>query len=732
MREPCRGSWEAALRGLDCDESKTSAEGLIARALSENRSTLRPPEAGDLLRLYGVPTVPEAAARDRFEAAAQAGRLGFPVVLKGLGSKLLHKTERKAVRLGLPDKPAVFEAASAIGAAAGTELEGYLVQPMVAGRREFVAGLLRDRQFGPVVMFGLGGVFAEALRDVTFRIAPIDEAEALRMLDELRSSGLLGPFRGELPVDRRMLACALVGLSRLGLEQPEIAEVDVNPLIAGPDGRPVAVDALVVLGTPPTRRPILEDVSFLDRMLSPRSIAFVGARGRDEEDWQDLFAAIQSFGYRGRLYPVNPRAAEIGKLKAYPDLGSLPERVDLVIIAVSARRVPAVLEECVATGNRNVHIFTAGFRETGEEEGRRLHAEIEVLADWGGLNVIGPNCMGIYNPRVRLATFSPAPAPSGPVAFVSQSGGHAALLATYAEQFGIHFSKVVSYGNALTLDCVDFLRYLGDDPETEIICLYLEGVRDGGTFARLLLEVNRRKPVLLLKGGLTHLGARATLSHTGSLAGEAHLWNALYRQSGAVRVGSIEEITDVLAALLFLDLPAGNRVGVIGTGGGIGVLAADCLAREGLELPALGEESRRDLRAFIPDAGNSTTNPVDAGAAFMHPSALERALRVLGADPLLDVILITLPLDWLFTPHKGESLQKLARYLAGPGRKHTNGKPYAVSYSRVRADLALEAAEEDLRRTLVEGGVPIYPELRRAAFALGRVTEYSAFRRRCG
>jgi acyl-CoA synthetase (NDP forming) len=703
---------------------------LIDRARHEGRTTLDEAEAKLLLAGYGVPVVAEAAVRDAAEAAAAARALGFPVVLKGRGARLTHKTERGLVRLHLKDEKELLAAAAAIAAAAGDDLEGLLVQPMLAGRREFVAGLLRDAQFGPVVMFGLGGVFTEALRDVTFRIAPLDEPEAERMLAELRAAELLGPFRGEAAADRDAIVRALAGLSRLAAELPDVAEVDLNPLLVGADGRVTAVDALVVLG--PAAAPPREtgDLSFLDAMLCPRSVALVGAKRASDESWQNLLVMIKTYGYTGRLYPINPRAEEIEGFKAYPGLRALPEPVDLVIVAVPAPRVPAALEDCVATGNRNVHIFAAGFKETGTQEGLRLQVQIEEIAARGGLHVIGPNCMGVFNPRIRLTTWLPAPAPVGSVAFVSQSGGHAGDLAVLADQLGIHFSKAVSYGNALTLDCTDFLAHLAHDAATDIICLYVEGVRDGGKLVRQLAAINWTKPVVIMKGGLTESGARAVASHTGSLAGGVHLWEALFRQTGAVKVTSLEEMVDVVLALRHLGTPRGRGVAVIGTGGGIGVWAADSFARAGLELPLLAAETQAQLRAFIPDAGNITKNPVDAGLAFADLATLERSLRILAGDPRIDMIVAAIPLDWFFDVGQGRHLEELARYLAGPAREHAGGKPLAVAYRRYRTDPGIPEAEASLQRVLVAGGIPVYNGLPRAAFALASAAAYHEFRRR--
>lgn len=698
---------------------------LIDRVKKEERLSLTEAESKILLSAYGISIVEEAIVTCEDEAVSMSKEIGFPVVLKGHGVKLTHKTERGLVKVNLRSVSEIRRAYRQIKASAAEDWEGCLIQPLIEGKREFVAGMIRDERFGPAIMFGLGGIYTEALRDVIFRIAPLEETDARCMLDELEAASMLGRFRGEEAADRKQIVRVLTGLSRLAMEHPTVAEVDINPLLIGPDGRVTAVDALIVLSKATLPAAIPQDLSFLETMLAPRSIALVGAKRAQDGKWQNLMTMITSYGYTGRLYPINPRAEEIDGFPSYPSLRELPEPVDLVIIAVAAPLVPAVLEDCIVTGNKNVHIFSAGFKETEEEEGLRLQHEIEKIAIRGGLHVIGPNCMGLFNPALRLATWRSAPTRSGSVAFVSQSGGHASDLGALAERSGIYFSKAISYGNALTLDSTDFLEYLKHDDETEIVCLYLEGVQDGGRLVREVAEINRSKPVIIMKGGMTEAGARAVASHTGSLAGGAHLWEAMFRQTGAVKVTSLEDMTDVLLAFRHLGTPAGRRVAVIGTGGGISVWAADSFARVGLELPPLTEETQANLRAFIPEAGNIIKNPVDisAGVAFTDLAMLERALRTVASDPLVDTIVFTIHLDWAFN-----FAAALARYLAGPAREHTAGKPYLVSWQRYRTGTVIEQAEATLYETLI-AAVPLYEGLPRAASALGKVVTYHEFQR---
>ncbi|HLZ19377.1 MAG TPA: acetate--CoA ligase family protein, partial [Smithellaceae bacterium] len=220
---------------------------VLEQAKKEGRKALTEAEAKEILKLYGVPVVNEFVARTPEDAVKYARAFGFPVVLKGLGTKLTHKTDRGLVHLNLKDDQAVSDAAKAVAQSAGEDLEGFLISPMVKGRREFVAGMFCDPQFGPVIMFGLGGIFTEALGDVVFRLAPIDEREAESMITELRASKLLDEFRGDAAVFRKEIVKTLVGLSRLALDWETITEVDINPLLVGPDGHVTAVDALIIL-----------------------------------------------------------------------------------------------------------------------------------------------------------------------------------------------------------------------------------------------------------------------------------------------------------------------------------------------------------------------------------------------------------------------------------------------------------------------------------------------------
>ncbi|MFC2018320.1 CoA-binding protein, partial [Chloroflexota bacterium] len=292
----------------------------------------------------------------------------------------------------------------------------------------------------------------------------------------------------------------------------------------------------------------------------PQTVAIVGASGSDFGALPSggFIRNFQKLGFEGRIYPVNPRLKEMLGLSAYPNLISIPESLDLVIICTPAREVPAVLEDCIAANAKNIHIFSAGFGESGEKEGAALEEKIREIALQGELRVVGPNCMGINVPRAMMQTIHEFPIHRGNVAFLSQSGGHAIQFTGYAAGFGIGFSKIISYGNGCIMDSPEFLEYLATDPETSIITMYLEGVQDGRKLIKKVSEINPTKPVIVWKGGKSEWGSRAASSHTGSLAGNRAVWDSFFKQTGAVSVNSLDELADVTMTFLYLTPPPGK------------------------------------------------------------------------------------------------------------------------------------------------------------------------------
>jgi len=386
----------------------------------------------------------------------------------------------------------------------------------------------------------------------------------------------------------------------------------------------------------------------LQPLFYPTSIALAGITVDNPQHWTRTFLdALLEFQFEGPLYLVNPKGGEIRGSKVYRRFADIPHDVDYVISTVPAKAAPGLIEECAHKGVKAVHFCTAGFSEIGEEEGVRLETQLADLSRRTGIRIIGPNCMGIYCPESRISFNTDFPKQSGPVGFISQSGGNTGGLIHRVMLKGVRFSKAISYGNACDLNESDFLEYLAADPETKIIGLYIEGVKDGGRFRRALEKAAKEKPIVLLKGGITEGGARAAASHTGSLAGNEAIWGSLCRQLGIIQVYSLEEFADVLVTLRFMSAPGGRRVALIGGGGGSSVLIADEFERKGLEVPPLSQEIRDRIREFTPPAGNILRNPIDYSQNMTEPEKLLKTVRIVSQWKEIDFLILFLDLAWV-------------------------------------------------------------------------------------
>ena len=370
----------------------------------------------------------------------------------------------------------------------------------------------------------------------------------------------------------------------------------------------------------------------LEFLFHPRSIALVGITTANPEHWTRTFLdGLLEFGFEGQMYLVNPKGGQIKGHIVHTSIQDISDTMDYAIGLVNAQAAPRLVEECAEKGVRAVHFCTAGFSETGEEEGIKLESELIEVAGKTGIRIIGPNCMGIYCPQSRLS-FSPLfPKESGSVGVISQSGGNAIYLVRQAALRGVRFSKVISYGNACDLNESDFLEYLAADTDTEIIAMYIEGVKDGKRFRKTLQEATKRKTVILLKGGLSEGGARAVAGHTSSLAGSRSTWNALSKELGIISVDTIDEVIDVLVTSLFMPLLKGRNAVLVGAGGGASVLITDEFEKRGLRVPGLPQEITSQIREFTPAAGNILRNPVDYSQAMMDTESMSRTLDIISA-----------------------------------------------------------------------------------------------------
>ncbi|HKJ23815.1 MAG TPA: acetate--CoA ligase family protein, partial [Myxococcota bacterium] len=512
--------------------------------------TLSEHDSKTLLAGYGVPCAREALAADPAAAARAAAAIGFPVVLKLCGDAIAHKTERDLVRLGLADAAAVEAAAAELLARARPE-DGdvsLLVAEQVSGRRELIAGLVRDRQFGACVVLGLGGILTEALADVAFARAPVSRAEARALVERLSAHHLVTkPFRGEPAVDREALADVLVGLSRLAEERPDVESVDLNPLIVAGD-RPVAVDALVVRapgrGPAPAPRPLPDDATLRERfrpLFAPRGIVVTGVSSHPGKFGFTSYHNLLRFGFEGDLFPIQRDGEEILGHATWRDVADVPDgAADLVFVCTPAKLNVDLLRACAAKGVRAAFLCSAGYGEAGEE-GRERQRELVALCDELGMLMIGPNGQGVVSTAKSMCAQIVAPyPPPGRISVASQSGNLVSAFLNYAVQTGVGVSKALSCGNSAQTDLAEVLAYFAADEETAVALTYLEGVGDGRRLYEAMARLTARKPLVLVKGGVAAAGQRAAASHTGSLASDDRVFDGIARQVGALRAPTIE------------------------------------------------------------------------------------------------------------------------------------------------------------------------------------------------
>jgi acyl-CoA synthetase (NDP forming) len=368
----------------------------------------------------------------------------------------------------------------------------------------------------------------------------------------------------------------------------------------------------------------------IDAIFHPGSIAFVGIPLSNPFHWTRTFwNSPRIFNFEGELYPVNPRGGELDGHKVYTSLDEVPPGVDYAIGTVSARIAPEIVRKCADKGIKAIHLCTAGFDETGEKSAAGLQEEIAGIARRTGIRIIGPNCMGLYCPEARISWDVDFPREPGHVGLISQSGSNGNIIVREAGWRGVRFSKVVSFGNACDLNESDFLEYMIDDPQTKIIALYLEGVKDGARLFRLMKKASQKKPVVLLKVGVGTAGARATATHTASLAGDDAVWEAFCRQVNVMRPQNMAQLVDLLVTLSYIPAPKGRNVAIIGGGGGATVLITDEFERRGFHLPSLPDRLKKELLSFSQAEGNMLNNPIDLSQSMGTPGSMERAIKLL-------------------------------------------------------------------------------------------------------
>ena len=715
-----------------------NAASIIRAARESRRGSLDEWNGKKVLADFGI-VVPRSAVVTAPDQVAKAVvGLEPPFAVKVMSAEILHKSDAGGVALRLANSDAVREAISTISERPfihEARVDGYLIEEMSAGGTELVIGAVRDPQFGLMLMVGLGGIFVEVLQDVAFRICPISCSEGFAMLDELRGAQILDGLRGQESVNKEAIVDILfkVGgpnglLMTLG---DDIAELDLNPVIAIGDGA-IAVDARFVLaetaeqGGDLASKPY-DELSVIDRftpLFSPKSIAVLGASTTSTTIANNFIRRLKDFGYPGTIYPIHPKATEVEGLRCYPSIAKAPEPIDYAYVAIGAQRIPDVLAG--ANGNlKFAQVISSGFGEVSE--GLDLQRDLVTKAHAGGCRVLGPNCLGFYSPRGGVTFPVDAPKEIGTIGVVSQSGGLGTDIIKRGQWRGIRFSGLVTVGNSADLGPVDLLEFYFEDPQTRVVGLYLEDIKQGRRFFNLLRSDKATKPVVILRGGKSSQGRAAALSHTGALAGDERAWEALSRQTGCVLVATVDEFIDALLAFQFLDVRPSKPtkcVVLFGNGGGTGVLATDFFAGLGLDVSPFDDVTRLKLEAMNLPPGTSVVNPIDAPVATLQEEEGRIANRIL---------------DTIYTSAAPEAVVMHLNLAAFVGRGDIDpidnliqaavqvqdsfpGQAHFMMVLRVDGSPELDTKMRQYRESALSAGIPVYDELAPAARALKAVS----------
>ncbi|OPY04978.1 MAG: succinyl-CoA synthetase subunit alpha [Syntrophus sp. PtaB.Bin001] len=615
---------ETGVSVMSSEECRT----IFAQAIRENRTYLMEHECKEILENMGIATTGFLVAGSEDEAVEMSNKLGYPVVLKIVSPDVVHKTDSGGVKLNLADADAVRQAyRQMVDTFKYQHIIGIAVQKMATPGLEAIIGVTRDPSFGPVLMFGLGGIFVEVLKDVTFRVLPVKPQDIDEMIQEIKGYPLLKGYRGQA-VDIEALKALLLKISDFVTAFPEVRELDLNPVFLYQSGN-ITVDARMFVSPAPETVPQKQPGSSIEeirKLFYPDSIAVIGATSVEGKLGYNVFRNLLFHKFSGKLYPINPKSEEVQGVKAYRNIMDVPDPVDLAIVLVPASTAVATIEECCKKGVKIIVVETAGFAETGED-GKAAQAKILEIIRAHGCRLLGPNCSGVINTHIGnvQSIGLVAEVGKGNIGMTAQAGVYAAGILTglrHVMDFGI----IATIGNKMDISETDILEYLGSDDKIDVVAMYMEDVKSGRRFIDVASEVTKKKPVIALKGGRTAAGTKVVSSHTASLAGNDEINSAAFRQSGIIRARDNEHLFGLLKAFGKQPLPTGDGILVITYTGSLGVASTDTLYLNGMRLAELEPDLKERLRKIMPDYVTSL-NPVDYSFS-MDPDQLRKTIEL--------------------------------------------------------------------------------------------------------
>ena len=665
-------------------------------------------ESKRLLEDVGIETTGSLVALSEDEAVEMSRSLGYPVVLKILSPEVIHKTDSGGVKLNLRSDEDVREAYRNIQASFGDKkITGVSVQKMAPAGVEAIVGVTRDPCFGSVLMFGLGGVFAEVLKDVTFRVLPVTEDSAADMIQEIKGYPLLKGYRGQ-PVDIRALRSLLVKVSDLVMDHPEIRELDMNPVILYPSGY-LTADARIYVDDASLKSSgdTAQSRGDLGELFYPRNIAVLGATDSPGKLGYNVMWNLLSHGFAGEIYPVNPGKEDVLGLKTYKSILDVKGPIDEAIIIVPAETVPRAIEDCCRKGVKYLVVETAGFAETGDT-GRKIQSEMKDLIRKEGCRLLGPNCSGVINTHHNMvqAIGVVDQLRKGNVGLIAQAGVYAAGILTGLRNV-LDFGIIATIGNKMDVSETDILAFMGNDENIEVIGLYMEDVTSGQRFLDVAAAVSEKKPVIVLKAGKTEAGKKVVSSHTASMAGNDEINSAAFRQSGVIRARDNEHLFGLMRAFSKQPLPKGPGVLVVTYAGSLGVATTDTLYMNNLKLAELEPHLKQQLASVL-DGYLNIQNPVDCSFT-MNPEQVRKTIEIgLQSEDVHSFVIIV----------QGEMLDSYVDVLSDIDYK---GKPV----------LCCVACKEFMMEQVIkmeQKGIPVYATPEMAVEALGEMYGRS---RRC-
>ena len=710
-------------------------------------STLSEFASKEILARHGLPILQERVVTSSSEVNGVLAQMSLPVVAKLCGPSIAHKTERGLVKLNLQTNDDVVKAVNDLLAAAvpGDGEVEVLIAPMVKSSREFIAGVVRDAQFGANVMLGVGGVLAEAIADVVFRPVPLSTHDAHEMVTELRSQKLLGEFRGEPAVSIDALVRVLLALSNVSVERSDIASIDLNPLLVTSTGEVVAVDALVEIEdafTTTTNQAlassVLDDEHFR-ALFEPKGVVVTGASSHPGKFGFVSVHNILASGYSGAVFGTNLSQEEVLGIKTVASLDDIPkDAADLVFVCTPSSANPEILRACARRGIKAAFLTSAGYGEAGEE-GIRLEKELIALANELGILLAGPNGQGVVSTPSQLCAQIVAPyPPRGRIGVASQSGNFVSSFLNYSRQSGVGVSRAVSAGNAACVSVADYLKWYSTDEETSVGLAYLEGIFDGKHLMDQLQQVTMKMPLVVMKGGATEAGAKAAASHTGALAANDKVFDGACRQSGISRAKNVEEAFDTAAGFATQPLPKGGRTVILTTAGGWGVVTSDALmSTQELTLVDLPDDLKAAIDEKLPPRW-SKSNPVDCAGGETRDTIPE-VMGLIARHKDVDAVIylgIGIQSNQARLMHEGRfypdhGLERIVAYHERQDARFAEaadeliketGKPILIA-----SELAIGDPENAGPRTVRETGRYCFPSGHRAVAALAHMVRYSKY-----